>query len=191
MRLCSINMAVCFGLTGLLGPNQARHFSFPPSVSKRPSGESQHDPSAPNESRRTLPPLRGLKNLKKLTCYLNATLQMLYSCFDFMNSLRATEYGPNAPLTCAVCLTFYDVKCRLSSVPINPLIIMDEIDTKIFAKHKQHDAHEFLTYVLDCIHGELKPKAPQVNDGPVPTDDFSMKVQQCLTCRNKNCGYSR
>jgi ubiquitin C-terminal hydrolase len=165
--------------------------SFFSSVPKWPSAESQQVPSTPNEARRTLHPLRGLKNQNNRTCYLNATLQMLYSCFDFMNSLRATEYGPGAPLISAVCLTYYDVKCRLSSVAINPLLVMDEIDTEIFAEHKQHDAQEFLTYVLDCIHGELKQKAPQGNDRPVPTDDFCMIVEQCLTCRNKNCGYSR
>jgi ubiquitin C-terminal hydrolase len=48
---------------------------------------------------------------------------------------------------------------------------MDEIDTIIFAERKQHDAQEFLTYVLDCFHGELTEMAPQRNDGPVPTDD--------------------
>jgi ubiquitin C-terminal hydrolase len=62
---------------------------------------------------------------------------------------------------------------------------MDEIDTIIFAERKQHDAQEFLTYVMDCFHGELTEKAPQGNDGPAPTHDFSMIVKQCLTCRDK------
>jgi hypothetical protein len=70
---------------------------------------------------------------------------MLFTCFDFMNALRETEYGPNATLISAVCVTFYDVKCRLSSVPINRRIVMNEIDTIIFAERKQHNAQEFLT----------------------------------------------
>jgi ubiquitin C-terminal hydrolase len=147
----------------LARPKSTRHFSVPPSVSKRPSGESQHDPSAPNESRRTLFPLRGLKNLN-LTCYLNATLPMLFTCFDVMNALRETEYGPDATLISAVSVTEYDVKCRLSSIPNKSRIFMDEIDTIIFAERKQHDAQELLSCVLDCFHGELTEKA--LGDSP-------------------------
>ena len=58
---------------------------------------------------------------------------------------------------------------------------MDEIDTIIFAERKQHDAQEFLTYVLDCFHGELTEMAPQRNDGPVPTDDWLLYDRQAMS----------
>ena len=108
-----------------------------------------------------------------------------------MNALHATTYNPDSPLTSAVCFTHSELKSRVCSIPVVPRSIKEAIDytTEVkFADGMQHDAHECLTHVLDRIHDELK-RAPEVNEGPLPTDDFCTVIQQHLTC--KNCGYSR
>jgi hypothetical protein len=153
------------------------------------SGESQHVPNALNDSARSISPLRGLRNLGH-TCYQNAVLQMLFSCFDFMNALNATTCRCGIPVTTSICLTNSVLESRVSSLPISPQSVKDAIDgtTKLFAERREHDAHEFFTQLLDCIHDELKG-APEVNDGPVPTDYFSTIIKQHLMC--KRCGFER
>ena len=158
--------------------------SFFAPLSKKP------DPSAPNDLELSAPPLRGLKNMGH-TCYLSASLQMLFSCFDFMNALHATTYNHDSPLTSAVCFTHSELKNRVCSIPVVPRSIKEAIDytaKEKFADGMQHDAHECLTHVLDRIDDELK-RAPDENDGRLPTDAFCTVIQQHLTC--KNCGYSR
>ena len=107
-----------------------------------------------------------------------------------MNALHATMYRPEIPLTSAVCITHSELKSRRCSVPIVPRSVKDTIDgtTEKFAACKEHDAHEFLSYLLDCMHDELEGEPNRI-DEPVPTADFYTKIKRCLRCRK--CGYSR
>eukprot|EP00977_Amphora_coffeiformis_P021438 scaffold9322_cov168-Amphora_coffeaeformis.AAC.12 len=91
---------------------------------------------------------------------------------------------------------------------------IDAISDK-FAGYEQRDAHEFLSDLIDSVHEELdkdsggesalgaphhesspNPASPTGDDKneaakktPLPTDDFRLTVEVCLSC--ESCGYER
>lgn len=145
-------------------------------------------------------PYRGLQNLGN-SCYMNASLQMLYSCTNLMESLQTT---PNQPaLTSAVCGTYNELKMVDPEVKtvVNPSVIKAAIDAKTdkFRGYLQRDAHEFLSDLIDHVHEELNPTPENgtVKDGDaIPSekrdslmDDFCLKVKSGLKCNH--CGYDR
>ena len=94
---------------------------------------------------------------------------------------------------------------------------IDAITDK-FAGYEQRDAHEFLSDLIDSVHEELDKDSPvargegtlgaphtkaspnpasragddeneTVKQNPLPTDDFRLTVEVCLSC--ESCGYER
>ena len=134
---------------------------------------------------------RGLRNLGN-TCYQNATLQLLYTCFDMMSVLQ--KHGSKGPLTSSVCDIFQDLN-RNFLPPVNSQMIKDAMDAKTdkYEGYEQRDAHEFLSDLIDLINDELddeRKKLPEnAETKPLPTDDFCMELQVCLKCCS--CGYTR
>lgn len=141
---------------------------------------------------------RGLQNLGN-TCYVNAALQMLYTCRDLISRLQRSNGGS---LTKSVCWVAHQLE--KANVPaMSPRIVKDAMDEKTdkFAGYEQRDAHEFLSDLLDFVHEELEnvsrndqATADEVSSGRkekiyFPTDDFCLTAKVCLKCCT--CGYSR
>ena len=151
----------------------------------------------------------GLYNLGN-TCYLNSSLQILFSTIGFLQELHdykknCSEGKESLPLTTALltiaksagALPTNDTHCRISNV-VDPKKLkqaMDQVSDK-FEGYEQRDAHEFLSDLLDSIHEELNQKEDEKeakensSSKLLPTDKyFHLNVKVCLTC--DNCGYSR
>ena len=191
--------------------DKSRHFFSPgaaPAVSrKRPLVFKRHNEkteelstilsSKPNPS--TLPvaedqitdlptppprnPFRGLRNLGN-TCYMNASLQMLYSIPSFVKALS----GRGGDLTKSVVSVYDDLQDTTGNSPIVPENIKTAIDAKTdkFHGYEQRDAHEFVNDLLDHINEEIKTDHLSHEKDP---DDFCMTLQVSLECTK--CGYSR
>ena len=119
--------------------------------------------------------LPGIENLGN-TCYLSASLQMLYGIPEFLCKLNSSYEELSAtkdlPLTAAllqVALTIGALKQE--DVPLkvaNPSALKAQMDvlTEKFAGYGQHDAHEFFTLLVDFVHEELvgSPSASDENE---------------------------
>ena len=135
-------------------------------------------------------PWKGLRNLGN-TCYLNSSLQMLYSIRGFVSSLA----GKGADLANSIVGVADSLKD--STFSANPKAVKQAIDavTDKFVGYEQRDAHEFLSDLVDQVHDELENEVNATNEKesgncPLPTDEyFRMNVQACLTC--DSCGYTR
>lgn len=150
---------------------------------------------SPNAQRR----FRGLRNLGN-TCYLNASLQMLYTCRNLVSALQGSKCGS---LTEGVCSVARELSQQDQIPSVSPLRVKDAMDEKTdkFFGYEQRDAHEFLSDLVDYVHEELEKDSKndeeataEVSSEPkekmnFPTDDFCMTVQVCLKCCS--CGYSR
>jgi hypothetical protein len=164
-------------------------------------------------SKRSTPPeppaassmFRGLRNLGN-TCYINSSLQMLFSIPDFVQELKPFSQGRR--LVESFCDTFQDVihpvEAFVGSASAKMLKFAVDSTTDKFRGYQQRDAHEFLGHLIDEVHEEIKPKEPEKKkddstsstsqshslDELLPTDDyFRLNVEVHLTC--KSCGYSR
>lgn len=138
-------------------------------------------------------PWRGLRNLGN-TCYLNSSLQMLFSVPTFVSSLA----GKGKDLAKSLVAVSNDVKDSNAIRSSNPSVVKKALDavTDKFEGYQQRDAHEFLSDLVDRVHDELederKESGTETTDStpPFPTDEyFRMNVQVCLTC--DSCGYAR
>jgi hypothetical protein len=150
----------------------------------------------------------GFKNLGN-TCYINSSLQMIYSVPFFISSLqniydnyRKEGKEDSLPLTQAFLKVAWDAKiinCDKSDNmgsslvrAANPHEVKQAIDTLTdkFSGHKQRDAHEFASALIDYMHEELKSNAFDDKTIVLPTDEFfRLDVKVCLTC--DSCKYSR
>jgi uncharacterized UBP type Zn finger protein len=142
-----------------------------------------------------LPRYRGLRNMGN-TCYMNASLQMLYSCRNFMTAL---QQSPGGELVQSVCDIYRELqRFDLSASAAQPNQIKRAIDKKTekFLGYEQRDAHEFLADLIDHLDEEIKTNSS--GDGGEttatdtalrPTDGFCLTVRAHLQCTS--CGYSR
>jgi Ubiquitin carboxyl-terminal hydrolase len=142
---------------------------------------------------------QGLRNLGN-TCYLNASLQMLFTCRKQFVSLRKWR---GAGLTQSLCWIDRELDRKGTARPlqqISPSRVKDAIDAKTdkFAGSEQRDAHEFLSDLVDYVHEELETESTNGEATPshgsqtsphIPTDDFCMTLLVSLKCCS--CGYSR
>jgi ubiquitin C-terminal hydrolase len=158
----------------------------------------------------------GLRNLGN-TCYLNSSLQMLFSVTGFVTDLSATyenlkstdtstEGEENEIKTMPLCSALLTVASRMRLIPPQtknnttregsacPSILKKEMDklTDKFGGYEQRDAHEFLSDLIDLLHDELKAAKANHEDysTELPTDKyFRLDVNVCFTC--DSCKYSR
>lgn len=149
--------------------------------------------TAPDTILKPKSPWTGLRNLGN-TCYINSSLQMLFTVPTFVSSLA----GKGKDLSKSLVSVSNDVKDTSAIRAANPSIVKMAIDavTDKFQGYQQRDAHEFLSDLVDRVHDELeeeqKEKGIETTDTTplFPTDEyFRMNVQVCLTC--DSCGYAR
>lgn len=158
----------------------------------------------------------GLRNLGN-TCYLNSSLQIIFSVPGFLTDLSAAydelkptdananedeETNDTMPLCSALLSVASSMKLiparnpkdAIREGPAHPSILKKEMDklTDKFAGFEQRDAHEFLSDLIDFMHDELQEaKTSHDNYSSVlPTDKyFRLDVNVCFTCNS--CKYSR
>ncbi|KAG7370839.1 ubiquitin carboxyl-terminal hydrolase [Nitzschia inconspicua] len=142
---------------------------------------------------------RGLYNDGN-TCYINSSLQALFSVRPFMEALSNKKEGH--PLVHNLVLLWKRLQNKKHPASASARDFKAEIDklTDQFEGFEQRDAHEFLNEVMDRVHEDLKPKASESRDGSAPNPDskqcndpiddfFRLDVRVCLTCQS--CGYFR
>eukprot|EP00984_Skeletonema_dohrnii_P016774 scaffold7511_cov72-Skeletonema_dohrnii-CCMP3373.AAC.1 len=143
------------------------------------------------------PKIPGIQNLGN-TCYLSASLQILYSIPKFLHELYESydklSSTKDLPLTTAlleVAVTIGALKesdapmispdtarsTLLSSEAANPSALKKQMDvlTDKFAGYEQRDAHEFLGDLVDFLHEEL------VDSPSDEKDDESKKSEESNT----------
>jgi hypothetical protein len=198
--------------TRLLSPKKSPARRLPMASTTLVSATSRTPKKAPTTPTPipVVPKWRGLRNFGN-TCYMNASLQMLFSVPTFVQALGASKAGRK--LVPAICNLAQDLGDQKTMQPgsATARAIKTAIDdtTDKFRGYHQRDAHEFLGDLLDQIHEERDEKEEPLSkkndnedekkvdesssdmDTPVlPTDDFfRLNVEVCLNC--KSCGYSR
>ena len=194
---------------------RAEHLRSPVSVSRKTMADSSTGASTGDRS--PLQPLklgpqvemaasnnvvakwRGLRNDGN-SCYVNSSLQQLFSVPTFMQALAPFREGHELTTRLSDLYANLNSKDKKSiSASAKPFKRVVDKLTDRFHGFQQRDAHEFLGEVIDQIHEELSPpKSEEETDGEtvsptctaVPTDEyFRWNVQVCLKC--KHCGYSR
>jgi Ubiquitin carboxyl-terminal hydrolase len=189
------------GLEFVSPSKQRTPASSPPR--KRPTWESplslsshkNDTPPAPSVSNSRF---RGLRNLGN-TCYINSSLQMLFSIPDFVQALN--PFAHSRRLVESLCMTFQDVIHPFEGFagPASAKKLKTALDstTDKFRGYQQRDAHEFLGHLIDEVHEQIEQKRADDKeaeacglDDLLPTDDFfRLNVEVNLKC--KSCGYSR
>lgn len=131
------------------------------------------------------PRFSGLQNMGN-TCYLNATLQMLFSLPNFLQALSAFDGSAN-PLVKAFCAT--NNQMLNATAAARPRRLKTTIDETVdnFCDAEQHDAHELLTCLLDKMVEEIQKGNKTM---PTPINDFfKSSVKERRRCNS--CGFSR
>lgn len=93
--------------------------------------------------------ITGLMNIGN-TCFMNASLQLLFKCSDFVNIILNTEYDDNNMIKYKKTLEDY---YNTTTKNMGPVILYKRYQ-KINENYKgftPEDAHEYLTFIIDDI----------------------------------------
>jgi Ubiquitin carboxyl-terminal hydrolase len=116
-------------------------------------------------------PFRGLRNIGN-TCYLNASLQMLFTLENFISSLR----GRGGSLVRSIVSTAQEVSDTSKTGAASARDVKKEIDavSERFKGFEQRDAHEFIGDLIDLAHEEMLSKTKGGREQPASGDANSV-----------------
>jgi ubiquitin C-terminal hydrolase len=113
--------------------------------------------------------LIGFTNLGN-TCFLNAVLQCLLNTpalFQYLlgdarrfASQKASDGFVDALIAIVQSIDRFEGRTTFAKIqPITPATLHAKVSRRlsVFERYKQHDAHEALRYILDCLSEELNP----------------------------------
>lgn len=133
---------------------------------------------------------KGLRNMGN-SCYLNSSLQMLFTVTMFISQL--SHHGGKLASSLVAVANKLAEKSEMSSITPKPVKLAIDSVTHKFHGNEQRDAHEFLSDLIDRVHDELvQGRTEKANDDfdTLPTDEFfRLNVKACLKC--DSCGYER
>ncbi|VDO35744.1 unnamed protein product [Haemonchus placei] len=134
----------------------------------------------------------GLRNIGN-TCFMNATLQMLVNNIElktyFLDRHYKLDVNPNNPLGFRVLFSsFIHQKKTVYAPHVESTELVAEKASQ-FANFAQHDAHEFLSFLLDGLHEDLnrvksKPMTTTVEGDGRSDIDVSTEAWFNHTLRN-------
>ena len=125
---------------------------------------------------RAIPGVCGLDNLGA-TCFINSALQCLSNTPPFTRQILDPGNHFDAPLIGAYANLIRSLWSGDHEIetPSNLLINIRESPPR-FARYRQHDAHEFMSYFLNGIHDEL------TNQRTMISDLFHGELRSTVTC---------
>ena len=132
----------------------------------------------------------GLGNLGN-TCYMNSVIQCLSHTEILKNYFISKMYLIENPVNGLITQTFARLVVSLWGVN-SGVIFPSELKRNFSRKFKsfeglnQHDAHEFLIHLLDCINEEMKTKAGEVNVVSRNFYGLSENILTCIECGSKS-----
>jgi sentrin-specific protease 1 len=118
---------------------------------------------------------RGLENYDGSACYVNSSLQQLFSIPLFIESISKNKEGHE--LVTALYNLWMSMKGKTdqnklgAASALNVKVVIDKLTDK-FKESEQHDSHEFLGELIDRIHDELSGK--KENDASSSVDSNVM-----------------
>lgn len=126
--------------------------------------------------------ISGIINLGN-TCYINTSLQCLYSCSYFINSLfqnPSSNYNDGS-FVCTMIDFFKEMKTKALVSPVN---IKRSIALKnpSFNNSDEQDAEEFISTLLDNLHEELKETVDET-EKPYRNNDANHSISGKKTSR--------
>ncbi|CAF1092626.1 unnamed protein product [Didymodactylos carnosus] len=151
-----------------------------------------------SQSSKTRPGLCGLTNIGN-TCFMNSALQCLsnvppltiyFQEQDFRKNINNhNPLGMNGDVARAYADFIENVWSPKSNRPYAPQVIKDQVSRHApqFADYSQHDSQEFLNFLLDALHEDLKDENKADNECSIVAQLFHGIMQsdiQCDECLN-------
>ena len=111
------------------------------------------------------------------TCYVNSVLQLLRTCHAWNGYCLSNAFDPSKKITLAYKDMLATMWSAYKPAYVRPLAFINDIRIAVqntpyvmFGQPMQNDAHEYLAYLMDQFHEELKTESTYV-----PTEDKSMQ----------------
>ncbi|KAG5832323.1 hypothetical protein ANANG_G00289880 [Anguilla anguilla] len=140
------------------------------------------------QNKRLVYTVLGLPNLRNM-CYMNATLQSLFSLQDFMEDVRREE---SSRLMKCVAELHAARRCGSSNKKTDLLKTLKKSvseNCRDFCGHEQQDAHEFLNVLMSQMkeEGSILSTADGLHPYTCPVEaNFEFDLLSCRTCLS--CG---
>ena len=131
-------------------------------------------------------PNRGLKNLGS-TCYMNCILQCLSHTIPLRQFYVSDEYKQYLNNRGDLSTAFKDVMIKLSNTTseysVDPYDLKREVKEKtdIFSDNRQHDAHEFMIFLLNELHEEINRASEEGRKSPADNETLEEACARHLT----------
>ena len=131
-------------------------------------------------------PIRGLRNIDT-TCFMNSVLQCLSHALPLIQFYVSDEYKQFLNNRGDLSDAFKRVMVELWSTTSNDSVDSNDLKTQVkvitskFPSYKQHDAHEFMRFLLNELHEEINRASVEGRKSPADNDTLEEACARYLT----------
>ena len=131
-------------------------------------------------------PTRGLRNTRS-TCYMNSILQCLSHTLPLREFYVSDEYkqflNKRGDLSSAFKRVMLELWDSTSQHSVDPYVLRREVKARTdrFPDYTQHDAHEFMRFLLNELHEEINRASVETRKSPADNETLREACARHLT----------